>query len=226
MLYHTPLALVRPIENSDRFDSSRPTNEQFRRGNFCEWSITAALWDIFDTPALNYPPTSESWDTINRSFADIFAAFSAQLPLTAGAKYPQDINRWWYNWTNSVGSRPGEPSLGDEQGVLDIFAEHAISTGYRIELAWTNPDVDLDAHLWLPAATPAHIFYEELGTLDAAPFAALDQDVTTSGMTETITIVKPVLGTYQYGVFNWTHQNDDPSAFGIGDTGAEIVVYD
>ena len=170
---------TRLIETPNVVDTSRPADESFRRGNFCEWSITATLWDIFDTPAMNdgEAPAGEAWDTINRPFADIFTAFRAQLPFTSGAKYPQDINHWWYNWTNTLNSRPGDTSLGDEQAIQAIFAHHDISTGFRVALGWTDPAADLDAHLWLPDATPAHVFYEQPGSLTAAPFTALDRTV-------------------------------------------------
>jgi len=214
-----------PIETSEIVDDTRPAEERWRRGNFCEWQITAALWDVFD-PSSSLSSVSEGWDTIERPFADIFTAFSSQIPRISGDQHPQNINDWWYTWTNTLGSRPGAPSLGYEQEVLNIFTHHEIGVGIRIQFEWTEPTVDLDAHLWLPSSTPGHVFYEQPGNALAAPFSTLNRDSTTSALTETIEIVKPVPGTYRYAVFNWSDQNDTPIPIGWPlDAGARVRLF-
>lgn len=220
----TSKGISRAIETSNIVDGTRPAEERWRRGNFCEWQITAALWDVFD-PSSSISSVSEGWDNIERPFADIFTAFSSQIPRTNGAQYPQNINDWWYTWTNTLGSRPSQPSLGYEQDVLAILEHHEIGVGVQIQLAWSEPSLDFDAHLWLPSSSPGHIFYEQRGAKLVTPFTTLNQDVTTSSMTETIHIVKPVPGQYQYSVYNWSGQNSDNSASNIWTTSATVRLF-
>ena len=74
---------------------------------------------------------------------------------------------------------------------------------FRAVLSWGERPVDLDAHLYLPPATPYHIYYSRQGNLTTCPNAALDFDDTTSFGPETTTIASPYPGVYQYAVFNF-----------------------
>src|SRR5665811_1036008 len=75
---------------------------------------------------------------------------------------------------------------------------------YRIVLTWGAAPSDLDSHLWLPEATPYHVYYANQGTTTAFPWAELDRDDTSSYGPETITLANVLAGTYSYAVYNYS----------------------
>lgn len=90
----------------------------------------------------------------------------------------------------------------------------------RIVLSWGANPPDLDSHLWLPAATPYHLFFSREGASTACPFAALDVDDTTSFGPETVTISQSFSGTYEYAVYNYSGTGD------FNNSEAFVEVYD
>jgi len=74
----------------------------------------------------------------------------------------------------------------------------------RIVLTWGEVPHDLDAHLWLPLATPYHVYYFNPGSLTTFPFAHLDVDDITSYGPETITVKQWYPGAYIYAVCNYS----------------------
>ncbi|HEX8683623.1 MAG TPA: carboxypeptidase regulatory-like domain-containing protein [Ardenticatenaceae bacterium] len=89
----------------------------------------------------------------------------------------------------------------------------------RVVLTWGERPSDLDSHLWLPAATPAHIFWVEQGRCDAFPHACLDVDDVTSYGPETTTIRQRHNGTYVYAIYQYTTNGP------LTASGARIQVY-
>ena len=93
----------------------------------------------------------------------------------------------------------------------------------RIVLTWGETTVaDLDAHLWLPAATPYHISYSDAGNIDMGqcPFAYLDVDDTSYGGPETITIGQLLEGDYLYAIHNYSYSPD------LSTSEAHVQIFD
>ena len=91
---------------------------------------------------------------------------------------------------------------------------------WRIVLSWGSEPPDLDAHLWTPSG--AHIYYDNKGDCDAAPYACLDRDDTDGEGPETITITRREDGTYKYAVV-WYSDSADVRTW--PDSGAVVRVY-
>lgn len=71
-----------------------------------------------------------------------------------------------------------------------------------IRLTWGQTPSDVDSHLYTPSGS--HVFYGNQGSLTAAPFANLDVDDVTSFGPEIVTINRLMVGTYTYGLHNFT----------------------
>ena len=84
------------------------------------------------------------------------------------------------------------------------------------KLTWGASPSDVDSYLYTPSGT--RINYGSQGTLQAAPFAALDVDDTTSFGPEVVTINKLMVGTYTYGVDNYSE------SYNPGITGSPVRV--
>jgi hypothetical protein len=91
----------------------------------------------------------------------------------------------------------------------------------RIVLTWGNEPDDLDSHLWLPPATPYHIFYplSQRGNCDAFPFACLDVDDRVEFGPETTTIRQRSNGNYVYAIYQYTPDG------ALTTSGARVQVY-
>jgi uncharacterized protein YfaP (DUF2135 family) len=72
----------------------------------------------------------------------------------------------------------------------------------KIKLTWGENPADVDSYLTLP--TGEVIYYSNRGNLLKAPYVNLDVDDTTSFGPEIVTIRRPMVGTYQYAVRNYT----------------------
>ena len=70
------------------------------------------------------------------------------------------------------------------------------------KLTWGASPSDVDSYLYTPSGT--RINWSSKGTLQGEPFAALDVDDTTSFGPEVVTINKLMVGTYTYGVDNYS----------------------
>jgi murein DD-endopeptidase MepM/ murein hydrolase activator NlpD len=106
-------------------------------------------------------------------------------------------------------------------GVDGICVVGRCTTGseYRVVLTWGAAPSDLDSHLWLPSATPYHVFFSDRGTTEVFPFAELDHDDTSSFGPETITIAHLLDGVYAYAVYNYSGE----SALAL--SGAQVQLY-
>jgi hypothetical protein len=72
----------------------------------------------------------------------------------------------------------------------------------NITLSWGSSPSDLDSHLFAPDGT--HVYYVNRGLLNGAPYANLDVDDTSSFGPEVITLSRLMVGTYTYGVRNFS----------------------
>ena len=117
------------------------------------------------------------------------------------------------------------------------FALSPYITGGNIELravlTWDStqfwpPDHaenDLDAHLWLDAILPVHVFFDNKGDCTNYPNACLETDFQTGFGPETVAVRQFEPDTvYYFGVLNYNQgANGVPL---IRDTGAHVEVYD
>ncbi|NOT61257.1 MAG: carboxypeptidase-like regulatory domain-containing protein, partial [Acidobacteria bacterium] len=113
----------------------------------------------------------------------------------------------------------------------NISLSPTLATGQlRITVNWTKdtagaPD-DLDAHLFGPLGNNQcfHVFFDDTGSLTAAPFAALEVDnVELSGHppTETIRIAQPTAGLYRFFLHDYESEYPD----GIARSRATVQVF-
>ncbi|MEY4562931.1 MAG: hypothetical protein RLZZ618_2208 [Pseudomonadota bacterium] len=78
----------------------------------------------------------------------------------------------------------------------------SISNGLTIKLTWGTSPSDVDSYLFAPNGDT--VWYGEEGSLNEAPFAALDVDDTTSFGPEIVTVRRLMVGTYKYVVNNYS----------------------
>ncbi|NTW24685.1 MAG: PKD domain-containing protein, partial [Lentimicrobium sp.] len=91
--------------------------------------------------------------------------------------------------------------------ILNISLSPTLAAGnMRFVLNWGIAPEDLDSHLNTPVieGQAYHVFYENEGSANVAPFALLDFDDTDSYGPETMTIYQMYNGTYQYYIHNYT----------------------
>jgi hypothetical protein len=79
-------------------------------------------------------------------------------------------------------------------------------------LTWGINPHDLDAHMTGPteAGGRFHVWYSNKGSLDSAPYCALDTDDTSSYGPENITVTKLIPGVYRFSVHNYSGQGTFP----------------
>lgn len=80
----------------------------------------------------------------------------------------------------------------------------------RIVLSWGENPFDLDSHLTGPLEASSdrfHIYFGQLGSASASPFAFLDVDDTFSFGPETITINQQGAGVYRYSVHDFSNSS-------------------
>lgn len=81
----------------------------------------------------------------------------------------------------------------------------ALSGAPRITLTWGVTPHDVDSHIFAPDGT--HVYYSSKGTLTESPFMKLDVDDVTSFGPEVVTVTRLMVGTYTYGVRNYSGEN-------------------
>ncbi len=110
--------------------------------------------------------------------------------------------------------------------VVKVLLSRGMKAGrIRIELTWSDPSLDLDAHLRgpLPDGEQFHVYYHQMGDLRSREFVRLDADEASRGGPETITVLGVLPGTYHYFVHDYTHR-DKPQDTALSRSGAEVVV--
>jgi hypothetical protein len=88
----------------------------------------------------------------------------------------------------------------EQVSLLDFSLASSLVTGdVRIELTWATAR-DLDAHLWLPATFPTHIYWKNQGICNFPLYTCLDKDDFAYGP-ENIRVLELFPGTYIYAVY-------------------------
>jgi hypothetical protein len=96
-------------------------------------------------------------------------------------------------------------AIKDRLPRFDVMLAPSMSPGsLRFVLSWAQKPSDLDIHLVTPSATPCTVSYTNKHCKDDKQNAQLDVDVTSGYGPETITIVKPMDGTYRFYVHMFT----------------------
>ena len=96
----------------------------------------------------------------------------------------------------SVGPFDGDTTL------TDCLSLAPVQDAITIKLTWGAQPEDVDSHLFTPSGY--HVYYGSEGSLGATPYANLDVDDVTSYGPEVITISRLMVGTYRYGVNNYS----------------------
>jgi hypothetical protein len=123
----------------------------------------------------------------------------------------------------------------NEKSILNFALPPDMSNeniAYRILLTWDPTpkwsdgwDNDLDAHLWMDALIPQHIYSGEVGDCTVFPNACLEVDVRLGFGPETIAVRELENAVYHYGVLN-VNQIYSTNVPAMIDTDARIQVYD
>ena len=105
-----------------------------------------------------------------------------------------------------------------------VFALSPEIKEFRIVLTWGSRPRDLDAHLAGPNPDGGrfHIWYRNKIMIGGRDF--LDRDDTDKYGPETITIYKPAVGNYKYGVFDYSNRSKRRSKR-LSRSGAHVEVY-
>jgi hypothetical protein len=104
--------------------------------------------------------------------------------------------------TNSVSAGPSDTDITLPTCLVLSDTGKAVT----MRLTWGSVPEDVDSHLFTPSG--AHIWYSDKGSLTSEPFAELDVDDTTSFGPEVVTITKLMVGTYRYGLHNYSGETN------------------
>ncbi|MDP1624616.1 MAG: S8 family serine peptidase [bacterium] len=122
--------------------------------------------------------------------------------------------RWWVKDQFSVAY-----GMNGDFPLPALWTGQTTTAPLYFVLTWGSSPSDLDSHLWLPPATPYHVYFARRGSQTAFPFASLDRDDTTSYGPETIGILSYYAGTYKYAVYQYS------SSGTLSASGAQVRVY-
>jgi hypothetical protein len=100
--------------------------------------------------------------------------------------------------TNFLTAGPSATDITLPECLVLTEARNAVN----VKLTWGQDPRDVDSHLFTPSGE--HVYFARSGSLAAAPFANLDVDDTTSFGPEIITINRLMVGTYTYGVYQYS----------------------
>ena len=167
----------------------------------------AGLTDVTDVNG-NYSIENISAGVINAAFSSNTTSGVAPLAVSF---YDQSTEG-----TNTVScSKTGYVTYSNNQviipqgGTLNLnisLTPTLTDAAMRFVLNWGELPPDLDSHLDTPSieGTVYHVFYENQGNATAAPYAALDHDVTNGFGPETMTIYQMFDGTYKFYIYDYT----------------------
>jgi len=146
----------------------------------------------------NFTASTTSGDApLNVQFTDLTTESTHTLIASAEG---------YTNYVNSQVSVPAGETLQMQISLSPTLAEGQ----YRIVLTWGELPTDLDAHLKTPEieGNAYHIYFDNQGSADSAPFAILDIDDTDSFGPETTTINSLFPGEYHFYVNNYSESPD------------------
>ncbi|MDA3944038.1 MAG: PKD domain-containing protein [Bacteroidetes bacterium] len=98
---------------------------------------------------------------------------------------------------------------------LNISLSTTLAEGQmRFVINWGPDPSDLDSHLKTPEieGNNYHVYYSDPGSATAAPYAALDYDITSGYGPETITIYDFFSGTYYYYIYKYSGNGEITSS--------------
>ncbi len=118
--------------------------------------------------------------------------------------------------------------LGDGTSSNQDVVLSPIGSGIvRIVLQWGAVPFDLDSHLTGPDSTTGsrfHVFFGDLGSLTARPYASQDVDDTDQFGPETITLSQQFPGVYRYSVHDYSDLSSTTSDT-LANSGARVDLY-
>jgi hypothetical protein len=126
-------------------------------------------------------------------------------------------------------------SIGGQTKTYTVLMSPVLLSGQiRIVLTWSNDasdPPDLDSHLYTPTigGSTHHVYYGNIGSVAAAPYATLDVDDRDWSGPETTTIQDSYDGTYEYRVhqYPWPGGGGYPADVGnLWRSDAVVRVYD
>jgi hypothetical protein len=100
--------------------------------------------------------------------------------------------------TNTVSTGPNAADTTLPACLVLADAANAV----KVRLTWGETPIDVDSWLFTPSGEA--ISYQNQGELGAAPYVNLDVDDTTSFGPEVVTIQRLMVGTYRYGLHNFS----------------------
>ncbi|QTD46965.1 carboxypeptidase regulatory-like domain-containing protein [Ottowia testudinis] len=155
--------------------------------------------------------TSDGIDYSGASAARTDAAGKFRLPVKRGGKA---IVAGFLDGkiTNSVTAGPANADIT----LPECLTLESQASGVSVKLTWGASPSDVDSHLVAPDGS--HIYFGSQGSLTQAPFANLDVDDITSYGPEVVTIRRLMIGTYTYGLRNYS------GSFNPGMTGSPVRV--
>jgi len=98
---------------------------------------------------------------------------------------------------------------------------------WRVVLTWGASPWDLDSHLTGPLAGSTqrfHVYFSDRGNSSFSPYARLDVDEVYGYGPETITINRPLNGTYRYSVHDYSNSDLSVSS-ALALSGAQVRLY-
>lgn len=138
---------------------------------------------------VNYSGTSEARSDVNGTFT--VAIKRGAIATITGSQAGTLL-------TNTVSSGPNSANSSLAQCLTLAPASNVVS----IKLTWGQSPSDVDSNLIAPNG--AYVYFGSRGSLTSAPFANLDVDDTSSFGPEVVTINRLMVGTYRYGVNNYS----------------------
>ena len=109
-------------------------------------------------------------------------------------------------FTNTVSAGPSATDIDVSGSDANCLTFGAVTGSLSIKLTWGQSPSDVDSHLYFPNGS--HVYFSNEGSLVADPFAALDVDDTDSFGPEVITVRKLMVGTYLYGLKNYSRSTE------------------
>ncbi len=174
-----------------------------------------------------FRPSTGKW-YVNGYSAVYGYAFGASEDIPVPADYTGDgrtdvaifrpsTGKWYVNGYNAIYGY-GFGQTGDYP-IPSRWTGEATTAPLYFVLTWGASPTDLDSHLWLPTATPFHVYFGNRGSQTVFPFASLDRDDITSYGPETTGILRYYAGTYKYAVYQYS------SSGTLSTSGAQVKVY-
>lgn len=173
------------------------------------WVLPGAMVTV--TRGLNVPETEVLYTVVSNSNGGY------QFENVPAGSYTVEASKDGYISQFIYVTVVGGLSLGNQ----DVTISPVFSGDLRFVLTWGETPTDLDSHMVTPVVEGSvyHILWNDLGSLYAPPYAALDVDDVTSWGPETITVETAYPGVYRYAVYQWS------SAGSLPTSNAHVVLY-